>query len=221
MENPPPPPPLIDASSSDISLNPVDISCNGITIKIEDISCNYMDLSNNVSVVCNKYYIQYAEPSCNKIEKKRTYLTTYSLQEQQIEHGSPIVFEHNETLHGQCCHIENTGDIWICSPGYYQVYMNMYHLEPCQFSIYKNNTDIIPCGTVGSISGLSQLSTAFVVRIRRSDMTQPCSMSATGYACLLQVLNNTSNIPYVTLIGSQSSVNVVDQVTASLTIVSL
>lgn len=218
MENPPP---TTDLSANDLSFNAVDISCNGITIKIEDISCNYTDISNNVSVVCNKYYIHYPEPSGNRIDKKKTFLTVYSVEEQQIQSGSPIIFEINETLHGYCCHLENTGDIWICEPGYYQVYMNFYHLEPCQFSICKNTTDILPCGTVGSLSGSSQNSNSFVVKIKKSDMTQPCSMSTSGYACLLQVLNNSSMTPYVTLIGSPSSANTIPQITATLSIVSI
>jgi len=204
--------PVTDVSATDISACPIS---SNIIIKLEDLSCNYLDVSNNVSVVCNKYYIQQHLAG----EKKRTWLTLYSVEEQQIAQGSPIVFEMSETIHGYCCHTENTGNVWICAPGYYQIYMNFYHLEPCQFSLCKNMTDIV--STVGSLSGSSQNSNFFIVKIRKSDMTQPCSMSATGYACLLQVLNNSSITPYVTLIGSHSSANTIPQVTATLTILSI
>uniref|UniRef100_A0A6C0I631 Uncharacterized protein n=1 Tax=viral metagenome TaxID=1070528 RepID=A0A6C0I631_9ZZZZ len=205
---------VTDVSATDISACSIG---SNITIKLEDLSCNYLDVSNNVSVVCNKYYIQQQLTHV----KKRTWLNIYSVEEQQITQGSPIVFEMSETIHGHCCHAENTGNIWICATGYYQVYMNLYHLEPCQFSLCKNTTDIIPNSTVGSLIGSSQNSNLFIVKIRKSDMTQPCTMSATGYACLLQVVNNSSLTPYVTLIGSHSSANTIPQVTAALTIVSL
>jgi hypothetical protein len=222
MENPEPP--STEPSVNDVSMNPVetpDVSCNGITIRFDDISCNIFDISNNVSVICNKYYIHHGEPSSNALPKKRTFLSVFSIQEQQITTGSPIVFEMNETIRGNCCHNENTGDIWICSPGYYQVYMNWYHLEPCQFSLVKNTTDVIPSSTVGSLSGSSQNSNSFIVRIRNSDMTTPCTMSSTGYACLLQVLNHSTITPYVTLIGSPSSGNVHQQITAAFSILSI
>ena len=230
MENPAQPP-TTDASANDVSMNPVvlpanttDVSSNGITIRLDDISCNIFDISNNVSVVCNKFYIHYGEPSGNRppmSHKKRTFLSLFSIQEQQITTGSPIVFDTNESMHGECCHIENTGDIYICTHGYYQVYMNFYHIEPCQFSLVKNGAHIIPSGTVGSLSGYSQNSTSFIVKIRRSDMTTPCEMSSTGYACLLQVLNNSTLTPHVTLIGSSSSGNDVPQVTATFSILSV
>jgi hypothetical protein len=99
--------------------------------------------------------------------------------------------------------------------------MNWYHLEPCQFSVVKNTTDVVPSSTVGSLSGSSQNSNSFIVKIKKSDMTTPCSMSSTGYACLLQVINQSSITPYVTLIGSPSSGNTVPQVTATFSILSV
>ena len=217
MENP---------AAQDSSLNPMDISCNGVIIRIDDLSCNYIDVSNNISVVCNKYYIQYGEPSNNTIpaiftHKKKTFISVFSTQEQQVTTGSPILFHMTESKHGYCCHLENTGDVWICAPGYYQVYMNFYHLEPCQFSLVKNGTDIVASSTIGSLSGLSQNSTSFIMKVRRSDMSLPCQMSSTGYACLLQILNHSSITPYVTLLGSSSSGNTIQQVTAVLSIVSM
>ena len=152
-----------------------------------------------------------------------TFVNAYSTSEQKIEKGGYIVFDNTNSLFGNCIHIPNTSEIYIWRPGYYSVYTSIFHMEACQFSLLKNSQFIAPVSTVGSSFGSSQNTNYFIIQLTEEDMITPAEFSNTGYACKLQIVNNTrtSYIPYVTLIGSFSTGNQLPQITASITIQSI
>jgi hypothetical protein len=147
-----------------------------------------------------------------------TFISAYSMLEQKIEKGNPIVFETHSAVYGECAHAPNSSEIFIWRAGFYHVYTNIYHLESCQFSVFKNAASIIPNSTVGSIGGSSQNTTIFIMQITEDDMITQTTLSPSGYACKLQLVNNTFFVQHVTLIGSASYGNPIMQVTATITV---
>ena len=150
-----------------------------------------------------------------------TFITVYSVTEQQIPTKNAVKFDTNSALYGCCMHIPNTSEILIWRTGYYFITTSLYHLEACQFSIYKNKTTIIPNSTIGSLSGASQNTTSFILQITDSDMIMPNIFSPTTYACSLELINNTTYTSYITLFGTSSAGNIIPQVTASISVISI
>jgi hypothetical protein len=162
-------------------------------------------------------------PPCENVISFPTFINAYSTSEQKIEKDGYIIFDYTNSIYGNSLHIPKTSEIYIWKPGYYSVYTSIYHMESCQFSLLKNSQFIAPVSTVGSFFGSSQNTNYFIIQLTNQDMITPLSSSNTGYACKLQLINNTntSYIPYVTLIGSYSAGNLLPQITASITIQSI
>jgi len=152
-----------------------------------------------------------------------TFINLYSTSEQHIRQNDFIVFENTNSMYGQCSHTPYTSEIYIWKSGYYSVYTSIYHLESCQFSLLKNSHFIAPASSVGSLSGPSQNNNFFIMQIEEADIIINTPFSPNGYACKLQIINNSqlSYMPYVTLIGSFASNNQLPQITASITIQSI
>lgn len=151
------------------------------------------------------------------------FVNAYSINEQKIETNQFIHFDTTNAIYGDCYHCPGMSEIFIWRPGCYSVYTSIFHMEACQFSLIKNSFYIAPVSTVGSLFGSSQNTNYFIIQISENDMTTICSYSTFGFACKLQLINNTkmSYMPYVTLIGSFSSGNLLPQITASITIQSI
>jgi len=162
-------------------------------------------------------------PPCPNTYSFPTFINAYSTSEQKIEKDGFIVFDYTNSLFGNCIHVPKTSEIFIWRPGFYSVYTSIFHMEACQFSLLKNSQFIAPVSTVGSFFGSSQNTNYFIIQLTEEDMTTPAPFSNTGYACKLQIVNNTRNsyMPYVTLIGSFSTGNQLPQITASITIQSI
>jgi hypothetical protein len=152
-------------------------------------------------------------PSC----KSNTFMTIYSSTEQQLYYNYPVIFENNDIIEGDCSYDSLTGKIWIWQPGYYYVYSSIYHLEACQFGLIKNG-GIVKSSVVGSLTGSSQNTNTFLLEISEQDMISPFSKNTPfqNSACLLRLINY-SHKNYVTLIGSNSSGNIIPQISASMT----
>ena len=147
-----------------------------------------------------------------------TFINVYSVNQQDVLQHSPVIFEiHTHSL-GDCIHLPNTSDIFIWRTGYYYVYTNIYHIESCQFSIYKNSTSIVPGSTIGSIVGSSQNSNVCILQITNDDLIMPISYSPTGYACQLELINNTTDGPSVTLYDASGLNYIIPQINASITL---
>ena len=72
-----------------------------------------------------------------------TFINVYSTEEQQIQQGNSVTFDTHSAIIGDCAHSPNTDEIMIWRTGYYNVYISIYTLEACQFSMFKNSTNLI------------------------------------------------------------------------------
>ena len=147
-----------------------------------------------------------------------TFLNVYNTNQQQVLKNSPIIFDTNNYIHGNCAHNPQTSQIHIWSPGFYYVYTNIYHIEGCQFSLFKNTDTIVPGSTIGSLTGSSQNSSVVILQVTSDDISQPCPFSPFGKACIIEVYNNTPYIPFVTLYDSSGLGYSIPQINATLTI---
>lgn len=148
----------------------------------------------------------------------QTFINVYSVIEQQVSQNCPILFDMHSAVYGYCFHEPNSSDIWIWKTGFYHIIINVYSVEPMQLSLVKNETSIVAGTTVGSLTGLSSLNSSSIIYICSNDMCMDTAYSPCNYGCKLQVVNNTSYLPYITLSGSSNSDNEIQQNTASLTV---
>ena len=79
------------------------------------------------------------------------------------------------------------------------------------------NNILVPYTTIGSPTGASQDTSAYIFEIKVSDFITPCSLSSSGFAAAIQVRNHTSFVPIVKLNGLGGSGSVSPQITATLT----
>jgi hypothetical protein len=149
----------------------------------------------------------------------KTFLNAYSITEQTIDYGKPIFFDTHTAIMGGCFHEPQSSDIWICKAGFYNISINVSAIESAQFSLVKNESIIVPGTTMGSFTGLSINNITTIICISEDDMTMETQYSQNGLACKLQVINNTRYIPSITLYGSASTNNIIQQNTATITII--
>jgi hypothetical protein len=167
---------------------------------------------------------KHVDASNNTIDRPiPAFINAYSTSEQKIKKDDFIIFDITNSLYGNCAHTPKTSEIYIWRTGYYSVYTSIYHMEACQFSLLKNSQFIAPVSTIGSNYGSPQNSNYFIIQLTDSDMVTPTTLSTTGVACKLQIINNskTTYMPYTTLMGAYSSGNVLPQITASIIIQSI
>jgi hypothetical protein len=125
-----------------------------------------------------------------------------------------VEFDVAYSQKGECALTPVPTDVIVWSTGYYHLYFNVYHTEPCQFSIFKNNV-IVNGGIVGSPTGSSQNSVTVIIKIEPEDLLYyQTSLSSFGSACLLQFRNHTSYSAQVTLNGQFGSGSTTPQITA-------
>jgi len=147
-----------------------------------------------------------------------TFINIYNLNQQQVLYNNPIIFDLNNYIYGDCNHITGTSDIFLWKTGYYHVYTNLYHIESCQFSFYKNSSTLIPGSSIGSYAGTAQNSNTFILQITNDDLMTPTELSPSGFACKIQLINITPYSPYVTLYDASSIGYTTPQINANITI---
>jgi hypothetical protein len=150
----------------------------------------------------------------------QTFITAYSLTDQELSVDEPIIFDTHSALFGDCLHLDNSPDIWLWKPGNYMVSIVICPLERCQFSFIKNTMTIIPGATFGVNALSSQTSITFIMLLEDTDFTVqvPSSTGNVLNGCRIQVVNTSSLTETVTL---YSSSNPMPQVTTSITIMRL
>jgi hypothetical protein len=129
-----------------------------------------------------------------------TFICVNRETEQLLAKDDAIVWTSNKIKVGDISHVVNASGIYIWRPGYYMVYYNLCHRQPCQFSLFKNGA-FVDGSTINSTIDSSQNSSFVIVRIDSSDFT---SLSPTGLAAKLEVVNHTptvQNAPLVALTG--------------------
>jgi hypothetical protein len=125
-----------------------------------------------------------------------------------------VEFDISYSQKGECALTPTPTDVIVWSTGYYHLYFNVYHTQPCQFSIFKNNV-IVDGGIVGSPTGSSQNSVTVIIKIEPEDILYyETSLSSSGFAALLQFRNHTSFSASVLLNGQTGSGSVTPQITA-------
>jgi len=149
----------------------------------------------------------------------QSFITAYSITEQELSIDEPIVFDTHSVLFGDCMHNANSPDIWLWKPGNYMVNVGICPNDQCQFSIIKNTSFIIPGGTFGINSSMSaQANITFIMLLEDTDFTEFMPNSNNTYGCRIQVVNTSSLTETVTL---YNSINPIPQITATITIMRL
>ena len=106
--------------------------------------------------------------------------------EQVLSREDAVIWTFNTIKVGDINNVVNASGIYIWRPGYYMVYYNLCHKQPCQFSLFKNWTFIH-----GSTTGSLQNSSFIIIRVDSADFISP---SPTGLAAKLEVVNHTSTV---------------------------
>ena len=123
--------------------------------------------------------------------------------------------------YGACGALSNTSQLLFWSAGYYNIYFNIYHLEPCQFTIFLNGAPILGT-TVGSPTGSAQNSSSVIVYISPTDILYyPTGLSPSGFAATIEFVNHTSFAPVINLDGASGSGSAPNQIVATVVIFKL
>ena len=195
------------------------ISMENTLVLFEDISvnlfqpfdlstCNLIDLSNltienpiDNEVLqhseCIKNYYYYVgnptpTPSSGLCD---TFLHIYHMNTQFVTQNTPVIFESNQAISGNCSHIPSSSQIFISRTGWYSFYTHIQHIEHCQFALFKNFSVMVPASTFGS-SISSHISNTCILQITADDLIME---SPNGLSCVIELINTTPDIPYVTL----------------------
>jgi hypothetical protein len=201
-----------------------DIGTNGPTGPKGDIGTNGMTgPKGDTGIVGPKGDIGPTGPSGNTFITNgliyQSFITAYSLTEQELSIDQPIVFDTHSVLFGDCIHNANSPDIWLWKPGNYMVSVGICPIDKCQFSIIKNTSSIIPGGTFGINSPMSsQANIMFIMLLEETDFTELIPNSNNNYGCRIQVVNTSSLTEITTL---YSSPNPMPQISATITIIRL
>jgi hypothetical protein len=91
-----------------------------------------------------------------------------------------------------------------------------YGLQAGNFALTKN-TSLIPGSSHGSLVG-SALQLSCIFTIFNEDINIGNTLSPTGLAAKLEVINNTANYPFITLYANENSEQMVAQNSASLVV---
>lgn len=150
-----------------------------------------------------------------------TFLNIYNTEKQIINMNSPIIFNSNNSIHGCCSHSPRTSQIFIWKTGFYHVFTNIYHFEACQFSLFKNSTELIPGSTIGTISGTTQNSNTVIIHINSDDFIMDCSSSPFGMACSIELINTTPTIDSILLYDASGLGYLYPQINSSISLFSL
>jgi hypothetical protein len=114
--------------------------------------------------------------------------------EQLLAKDSAIQWTSNPIKLGDIGNIANTSEIFIWKPGLYLVYYNVCSQQACKFLLFKNG-DIVSGSTINYIAGFNQNSVLLSMSVNNSDFTFPTSVSPTGFAAKIEVVNHTPTTP--------------------------
>ena len=148
----------------------------------------------------------------------QTFLHLDRQSDQTLLAEDNVIFDTVALKYGDCDTFINSSDLLFWTSGYYHVYFNIYHQEPCQFTIFLNNLEY-PGTIVGSPTGSSQNSSSAIIYLSPSDvLVTPTILSPTGFAANIQFRNHTSFAPVIKLNGQSGSGSAQPQIVATVTI---
>jgi hypothetical protein len=147
-----------------------------------------------------------------------TFIHVARLTEQILLAEENVIFDSIAVNYGDCGLIPSTSEVVLWAAGYYNVYFNIYHQEPCQFSVFLN--DVIALDSiVGSPTGAAQNSSSLILQVVPSDLLYfPTSLSPSGFAAKIEFRNHTSFAPSITLNGQSGSGSASPQIVAVVVI---
>lgn len=151
----------------------------------------------------------------------QTFITAYSSTEQVLPVDEPVIFDTHSVMFGDCIHEEKSAKLWFWKPGNYMISIHVCPAEKSQFSLIKNSNSIVPGGTFGTQTEMSQSSHSFIMLLGDDDFTEATLLETPAYGCHLQLVNTSSVTEIVNLYGSASTGNPIQQVTASITVMQL
>ena len=136
-----------------------------------------------------------------------TFICVNRATEQLLAKDDAIIWTSNTIKVGDINNVVNASGIYIWRPGYYMVYYNLCHKQPCKFSLFKNGA-LVDGSTINSSIDSSQNSSFVIVRIDSSDFT---SLSPSGLAAKLEVVNHTPTVQnnHIVALTGVASMNVV------------
>jgi hypothetical protein len=150
----------------------------------------------------------------------QTFLHVDRETDQTLVANDSVLWDANPVVFGNAGVTLGESGLYIWESGYYHMYYNLYHQEPCQFTIFKNNT-VLPGTTIGSPTGSSQNSATVIFILTDDDLISLTDLSPTGFAAKLEIRNYISFVPVVTLNGLGGSGSATPQTTANVTIFKL
>jgi hypothetical protein len=136
-----------------------------------------------------------------------TFICVNRATEQLLAKDDAIIWTSNTIKVGDINNVVNASGIYIWRPGYYMVYYNLCHKQPCKFSLFKNGVLVDGSTITSSINSL-QNSSFVIVRIDSTDFT---SLSPSGLAAKLEVVNHTPTVQnnHIVALTGVASMNVV------------
>jgi hypothetical protein len=148
-----------------------------------------------------------------------TFLSVTRNVDQTLTAEQDVIFDGVGWVVGDCAISLPSSDLLFWTPGYYQVYFNIYHQEPCQFAVFVNNVLSIEDSIVGSPTGSSSNSSSLIIYLTPAQVLfQSTSLSPTGTAAVINFRNHTSFAPSITLNGQSGSGSASPQVVAVVVI---
>ena len=147
-----------------------------------------------------------------------TFISVERITDQVLLQEDAVIFDTVPIFYGDCRITVPASEIFLWTSGYYYVYFNIYHQEPCQFTIFKNSVPV-PGTTVGSPTGAAQNSSAVIIDLQPIDvLVNPYPFSPTGFAASIQFVNHTSYAPVINLNGQSGSGSAQPQIVATAVI---
>jgi hypothetical protein len=128
-----------------------------------------------------------------------TFMHIYNTGVQLVPVESDFKFDSNNIIIGSCGHIVGSPDIYIWKAGYYHMVYSIFHLEPMQMAIFKNNVKLIGSNTGDQIPSTSAVNSIIFV-VTPQDLTEQTPLSPTGLAARINLRNHSSFVP-VTING--------------------
>jgi hypothetical protein len=150
-----------------------------------------------------------------------TFIHAYSGSPQAVAVDAPVVLDFASAIVGNCGFVNGSTEVYVWQAGYYLASVSLHHLEPCQFSIIKNDVVVVPGGIFSSPTGSTQATNSVIMYIDASELISPTALSPSGFACKVQLRNHTSYVPVVNLDGTGGAGSAEPDTSCSITMVLL
>jgi hypothetical protein len=148
-----------------------------------------------------------------------SFMRAYNDVTESVELEQAFTFNKNDVIKGLIRLLPGTGQLLLCTPGYYMIIGKLYHLYALQVGCYLNNV-LLPGSVVGESATTSVLLVHDIVAVSAADLL-PNVNSPTGFAAVYEIKNHSSFITPVILDGRAGSGSDLTQVNASIVAVQL